>query len=293
MKTFTLDQVINGIQFTELSRNDGNESGQESGGGENWTATRVFATKWNAHLPFVIEMLGGVTAAGVFTPAQTYPDISSLIAKSYSAVGLGTPFKGGNDMIDFPFAEVTINYELPGAGGTQTQLTESLVISAEVLTMPQGAFTFVNGNSVFDDDGSSIGSITATTALIDSEQPGRLMPEAGYIMRLEKEPNPPWSDILGLSGKVNNAAFTPIDITFATGTLLFSGTSSERQLALDPTTGNNIDVWTMSYNFAFRRIPWNLVFNADSVRGKVGWSQVVDDSGNTILKPGNFALLTP
>lgn len=289
-----------GISFDELVR--GAESATETYGQDKWSAKRVFKVAWDSRLAFVREMLGGVTAGGIYTPPLTYPDISQLIAVRCVSKGMGTPGDSGTQA-RYTHAEISVDYETPKYSEEDPDtgnITEELSLTAEVLTLPLGAFHWQVGEGIYDEDGSSLGTISATIANHSlAEQPGKVMPTAEYTVSLKFVQNPNFSDLQSLVGKINSVQFAPTGVNgfiFAARRLLFTGVETSRTVQFDPVAGASTKGFALSYKFAYRRVPWDLVFKpkfdatVDS-GDKAGWTKPLDGESNPIFYQGNFNVL--
>jgi len=275
-----------GITFTEGARG-GHESPVISiTRDESWSVKRVFFCKWADWKAFVKEYMGGVTSAGVWTRPKFDDDLPTLPAKRFEVTGLdkARQVTASPHQATYTYACVVITFELAPKDGDKNQtgtagaMTENLEYTADMITMPSGAFCFQADGMVYDEDGGSVGSIgSGETALTNEVSPGKVMPSASYTLTVDGVPDPPWSDIGLLIGKVNDDVFSPLSVinglSFAAGRLIFLGVSSERRVLFDP-SASDIPVWRLAYKFGFRRIPWNYSYNNNANIGSIGWAEL-------------------
>lgn len=228
----------------------------------------------NQRYSFVNQLLGqwtGTPPSNIFYSLPfAYPASPNLLCTSVPAIeslgrkvpmlGVGLPYWFGQ------YAVVTAVFTRPPwqAATNAGFFSINFAAAAEVITIPETVMTFADG--------------TPTTT-----PPALLMPQAQVTVTRFRMPFLPDAIAAQLLGKLNNAPFQIGWNIYDTGTLIFSGMSSE--IAPDPL--GNI-AFTVVYIFIFRPVDWNY----EIYPGSAGGFQVVKTSGgNTKYSYVNFNLL--
>jgi hypothetical protein len=273
--------TIGGVACYELWREGHPESGRESIARDKISAVRVLRCAWTNRLVLSRALLGGSTViAGVITYAAPlgYPEIPVALAERIDIAGIGVAGQAGADsQISYTDAELTVHYETPDFdvldnpnGNGQLLLEESMDYSAEFVTIPTASL-------VWTSDGQK---------LPPDAVPGKIMGMGEYTIVAHRHPNPPFTTIDSLVGKVNNGVFSPLGRrSFADGHLLFLGSHDTRQFILDPLGNLTVTAYTVTYKWAFRTQRWNTAFRPDTGQ----FEDFQTPAGNQIYQGGNMS----
>ena len=118
--------------------------------------------------------------------------------------------------------------------------------------------------------------------------PGILIPQIEHNLVWYQVPDPPWTKIQEIIGKVNDAEF----LGASAGTVLFNGAACNRAFNFVRTDAGNY--WTIRYNFMQRTIHegastygWNYFFKETAIATK-HWNYIKDASGNKPYDDADF-----
>ncbi len=207
-------------------------------------ATRLFKIDWDDLSAFLIELKGGYRDApgNPWTEPARLPGFDYLYCVDAISEGLGVGSQSSGidgDYIKYEYAKITARYELLSIhegrhiGQPDSILEESIRISGQLITLPDGSF-------VWRSDDKPV-----------NEQPGKLMPSMEYNITRPGGAQLNQDTILSLVGSVNDDVWRG----FAAGKVLFLGAEANKT-----TTTDGGGAWRTTYSFLIRTIAHNYFF---------------------------------
>lgn len=228
------------VPFTEVHK-----SGTESLTDGRWSAERTFKIRWADRFAFANDVMGGIIQ-GAWTPTPTrrspaqHPWIPTpCFAKTFRVQPIGKSYDAGDTKtVGFTDCLVTIGYQTPeGADEDQpeelTYVEENLDISAQMVSIPKGTYTFPDGTILDENFGKQMGS-------------------AVWSLKINEWGSFDVATIIDAMGMVNSSEFKG----FPTGKLLFTSAGASRRF-----TSNGITAWDVDLKFAYRTKKWNEFVN--------------------------------
>lgn len=267
-------------------------SPRESHGGEGgFTATRELLTPWTRKDEALAALLGNGLGIGADTYGVSYPGKSGVYARSAVSEPVNPkPDLDENldpiiELIDYSscYAKLTVQYETATAGvpylpeTSEGYLTYSNSHGKEAILLPGRQLQFVDNNEQPQDPDQQFVNYKAVIE---------------HRFEWNNVLNPPWTAISELAGHVNDGLF----FGKVAGTLLFDGVSSSITAYLEPTPGQALQYWKLSYVFREKRIVdennafaggWNHIYRTNPA----GWVEAKINNGAPPYPKSNFAPL--
>ena len=236
------------------------------------SGTRGFTVAWEDAFTFVRELRGGYLdfPAGDYTVPSRFPYVNNLYCSDATIVGLGVQGQASNDegiYATYDKATVTAKYESDNPDfnpdSPETVEEESLSVSAEIATAEEGAWEWT-----FDSKPAPDSSLPAIVVSVTQFSVTRF-----HVSSLPDE------TIVGLAGKINNAAWRG----YTTEYVLFMGAEARRSITTD-----GAEDWEVTYIFKVKPHSWNDVYRSEDTHEHYEAVQVKDGT-DTLYQLGAFS----
>lgn len=246
---------------------------QESNPPDGPRATVKFKCLWDQRYQMVRDLVGTWVVSGssvVRTPPYRYPESPNLICTSIDLIEpFGKPYIPAGFALPWiakKYAVITAGFTVPTwtPDGPSAYSTIQFGASGEFLTLPETTYRFSDG--------------TPTGTPI-----GLLVPQMEISVTRHRMPTVPVSQMFGLQGKINNAAYSISGYSFAAGTLLFMPGAS----TIEADTAGTLS-YACEYKFIARTFNWNYYLHPNRT---TGFAEVTDGSGNKPYSAGDFSTL--
>ncbi len=210
------------------------------GGG---SATRVFKVAWGDAFDFANELYGRYQTwpGGEYHAPKRFPYRNYLYCNDVAIEGLGKQSELSNadgTYISYVWAKITAQYApMTDVDPENPEVVEeeSMAVSAEMLTLPEGSYEF-----------------TADSAVVpDSAMPGRIETTTSFSVTRFHISALPDATVSGMVGKVNNAGWRG----YTAGHVLFAGADARRSITTD-----GAQDWQLTYNFLIKDHSWNNIY---------------------------------
>jgi hypothetical protein len=262
------------------------------------TAVRTFRVAWADWQEFVRDLIGTFRVLGLatqFVPPIEFPGLPNLIVTDVQVEPFDPENPDGSSVIGLGF--YTNTYNVAGARITATYRTifdERSPSRSDLPGVPSG--TFLTYSADLGSERTAVPGRAWTWSgsserVADDINPGIHMPHGSFTLRWQRVPNPPWSQIRQLRGKVNTSKF----LSAPPGTVMFQGARASRRFQFVEDGG----FWNLDYMFAENtktlsdgrtNVGWNYFFKEAALAGE-NWVAIENQDGNPPYASGNFLQL--
>ncbi|HVU87353.1 MAG TPA: hypothetical protein VHD36_08525 [Pirellulales bacterium] len=260
------------------------------------SAVRTFRVAWADWQEFVQALIGTFRVLGLateFVPPIEFPGLPYLIVTDVQVEPFDPENPDGTSAIDLgSFANT---YSVAGARVTATYRTmfdEFSPSRRDLPNVPGGTFLTYSadlGSERMTVPGRVWNWAGSSERVADDINPGIHVPHGSFTLRWQRVPNPPWSQIRALRGKVNGSTF----LSSPPGTVMFQGARASRRFQFVEDGG----FWNLDYMFAENTktlsdgvtdVGWNHFYKEAALGGE-HWVAIENQDGNPPLRLGRLS----